>query len=389
MKTYIYFLTLLLFSSSIIAQNSSLVGEKAPEIEVREWLNFSNSINEKPTDSVLKGLRGNVVVLDFWFTKCAPCVASIPKLNGLSRQYPEVVFLSISFDDKSTINSFLEKLQLFYPVGSDPTMKTIDSYGVTLFPETFVIDQKGFIKWQGSPFHLEEELFNELLGVEAHSKSLTISDNENPNKNPAYTLMVQKHTLEMGRSSYSHSNPYDLNILNYSLAEILSSQFNINKSRIISTDSTMMQTTYDVRLEADKSQVEEYETDELIKYLLPKELGFNFIAVEVDTLVNVISISDSTLLKLHKSNVKNGVMHSNRKKVEMEGYRLTTLKDFIENEFNQLIELDKNIINKTKYDFTLPIKNFKEFEEALLRDYGIKLSNEKKKITFYKVLKEE
>lgn len=270
MKKLCYFTFLLIFSIELLGQNPSMVGQKAPEIVVDEWLNFSNTINKQPTDSLLKSFRGKVVVLDFWFTKCGPCVASIPHLNGLSKQYPEVVFLSISFDSKETINNFLDRLQLFYPVGSDLKMKTIESYGVSEFPETFVIDQKGMIIWQNTPFFLEEELFNELLGIERRSKSLTINDPENPSQNSAYTLMVKEHSLEMGESSYSHSYEYDINILNYNLTEILSNQFEINKSRIISEDSLLMNTPYDVRLEADKNQVEEYETDELIKYLFPK-----------------------------------------------------------------------------------------------------------------------
>ncbi len=231
-----------------------MIGKKAPELMLDEWFNFESAVSFNPSDSVLKSLSGKVVLLDFWFTKCAPCVASIPRLNGLSKQYPEVVFLSISFDDESTITSFLDKLQLFYPVGSDPTMKIIDAYGVSEFPETFIIDQEGYIKWQGSPFHLEEELFNDLLGIERNSKSLTISDNENPSQSPEYSLVVEEHSLEMGVSSYSHNNEYDINILNYDLASILSTQFAINKSRIIARDTTMMQTHYDVRLEANKNK---------------------------------------------------------------------------------------------------------------------------------------
>ncbi len=48
-----------------------------------------------------ENLLGKVVVLNFWRTRCGPCVKEIPELNKVARQYAErddMMFISMSMD---------------------------------------------------------------------------------------------------------------------------------------------------------------------------------------------------------------------------------------------------------------------------------------------------
>ncbi len=49
----------------------------------------------------LEELRGKVVMLDFWATWCAPCVAEMPSLSKLAREYEGkgLVFLAVNRDE--------------------------------------------------------------------------------------------------------------------------------------------------------------------------------------------------------------------------------------------------------------------------------------------------
>ena len=92
----------------------------------------------------LKDLRGKIVVLNFWFTQCKPCVIEMPKLNALVDKYKDVVFLSITFDKKETVKQFLKKHQFNYThITENETI--LSDYKISTFPAHFIIDEKGEI----------------------------------------------------------------------------------------------------------------------------------------------------------------------------------------------------------------------------------------------------
>lgn len=94
----------------------------------------------------LSDLRGKVVVLNFWFIKCAPCVMEMPDLNEVASNYdPEnVVFLGITFDSQELVEQFLESKTFNYTITPN-AYDTISIYGVQSFPTNMVINQQGQI----------------------------------------------------------------------------------------------------------------------------------------------------------------------------------------------------------------------------------------------------
>lgn len=49
----------------------------------------------------LAKLRGQVVVLNFWASWCAPCLLELPSMNAMQQQMPQVRVLGVSFDEDS------------------------------------------------------------------------------------------------------------------------------------------------------------------------------------------------------------------------------------------------------------------------------------------------
>jgi peroxiredoxin len=99
----------------------------------------------------LAALRGKVVVLNFWFTGCAPCVAEFGELNGLVNRFrnKEVVFIAPTLDNETTLKLFLKEHRFEYhviPNAGGLIVRTYsDGSGDVVFPTHIVINKEGKI----------------------------------------------------------------------------------------------------------------------------------------------------------------------------------------------------------------------------------------------------
>jgi peroxiredoxin len=97
----------------------------------------------------LSELRGKVVLLDFWATWCAPCVAELPNVKKASEQFADGGFVAvgISFDrDAETARQFAAKKQMSWPqvwAQKADDGPIADLYGVGGIPATFLIGPNG------------------------------------------------------------------------------------------------------------------------------------------------------------------------------------------------------------------------------------------------------
>ncbi|WP_052503435.1 peroxiredoxin [Lacinutrix sp. Hel_I_90] len=94
----------------------------------------------------LSELKGKVVVLNFWFTKCGPCIQEMPDLNALVKEFKDdpVVFLAITFNKKELVEQFLEEQTFDYSIAANAN-NVITIYGVQSYPTSMVINKKGEI----------------------------------------------------------------------------------------------------------------------------------------------------------------------------------------------------------------------------------------------------
>lgn len=127
--------------------------KKKDDKEIRKNLN-GTSISElelkdlNGTIHTLESLKEKVIVLNFWFTQCKPCVAEFPDLNELKAKFDseKVVFFAVSWNDISTINTFMKKHKLDYTIIPNGN-KIIDYFKIPHYPYNVIIDQKGRIDY--------------------------------------------------------------------------------------------------------------------------------------------------------------------------------------------------------------------------------------------------
>jgi peroxiredoxin len=98
----------------------------------------------------LKEQRGQVVLINFWATWCAPCRKEMPHLNQLYDKYRSsgFVLLGVNVDDNAgNATDVAAKLGVKFPVLLDTDKKVSHLYDLNSMPTTVVIDRDGKVRY--------------------------------------------------------------------------------------------------------------------------------------------------------------------------------------------------------------------------------------------------
>jgi len=122
-----------------------------------QWVNTDRPLT-------LKELRGKVVVLEFWTTWCAPCVAAIPHLNELATKFEgRVQFISISNEDEEVVREFLGDKPIAGWVGLDTDRSMWKGFAVEGIPHTVLVGPEGNVLAETRPEGFTEEMLEAVV----------------------------------------------------------------------------------------------------------------------------------------------------------------------------------------------------------------------------------
>ena len=119
---------------------------RASELVGRAWLNTGGASLD------LEGLRGKIVILDFWSFCCINCLHVLDELRPLEAAFHDVLVTvgvhSPKFDheaDPDALAAAVERYDVQHPVLDDPTLTTWQAYSARAWPTLVVVDPEGYI----------------------------------------------------------------------------------------------------------------------------------------------------------------------------------------------------------------------------------------------------
>lgn len=135
------------------------VGQSPPKISYLSYID-SRSVTLPVTTA-----RGTVYLLDFWATWCAPCIASIPKMDSLVEAFRgrNVKFISVTYEPKKMVEKFLKKHPMKSEVALDEDFAMFRSYNAWAIPNIVMINANGEIAGRIHPNRLTKNVIEELL----------------------------------------------------------------------------------------------------------------------------------------------------------------------------------------------------------------------------------
>jgi len=98
----------------------------------------------------LAGLKGQVVLINFWATWCGPCRKEMPLLEQIQKKYAPLGFTMLGVnveEDTRLMDAFLKDVPVTFPILLDPANGVSKLYNVAAMPSTVIVDRKGNVRF--------------------------------------------------------------------------------------------------------------------------------------------------------------------------------------------------------------------------------------------------
>lgn len=114
--------------------------------------------------------ENKIVVVNYWFVECPPCIKEIPELNALVEEFKEnddIFFIAPSLSDKSKILSMLQKRPFNYALIPDMEIHAKEEMGISFYPTNMVIDKTGKVVFLKTGYDSEtvEKVRSEIVSL--------------------------------------------------------------------------------------------------------------------------------------------------------------------------------------------------------------------------------
>jgi thiol-disulfide isomerase/thioredoxin len=390
MRKLIYVLTLLTFGN-IYAQSNIKVNEKAPKINITDW------IENIPND---KNLNDKYIVLEFWATWCGPCIAAVPHMNEIQEEFNQNDLYYISITDESIVKveRSLKRIKFKSIVVTDLTKETQINFGDGIkgldeYPLTVLIDKSGIIKWIGEPKNLNTTIMSEFLSdsnTQNTDYALEKSSKQNKTKQKYdFKELISnkelKHYFELQEADGNETlkqamGTSIIKLKSYKLEDIYNDILNIKNDQL-KLPEAIKNKSFDLiyKNTEEPKNLNSLENEILKKLNLTKQTDFK------PTKINIVSIQDKSLLEETLEKRFSGKSDADDK-IIFTAYTISKTLDELSNVSSLLFKF--NGTNETKYDFTIDIKS-KDDIISSLKTYGLMVEEKDGKIEYITLISQK
>ncbi len=120
--------------------SNTLLGGPAPNFQLRD---LDGKLHE------LREYRGEVVLLNFWATWCAPCRLEMPLLDRQSQEFADrgLVILAVNLQETAAqIEDFVNETGILLPILLDTDGAISEAYRIMGYPSSVIVDPSGLIQ---------------------------------------------------------------------------------------------------------------------------------------------------------------------------------------------------------------------------------------------------
>ena len=143
-KIYIHIIFISLISNHVLAagdfSKNIVIYDKPKAIQELKF----KDLNLQEVD--LTGKKGNIMILNFWATWCAPCRREMPSLEKLTHRFPEIKVFAINMEKPNKLKAqdffkFIGVLSL--DIYFDPKLKLVKQFKMRGLPTSILINKNG------------------------------------------------------------------------------------------------------------------------------------------------------------------------------------------------------------------------------------------------------
>ena len=143
-KIYIHIIFVFLISKNLLAaedfSKNIVIHEKPLIIKELKFKDFNLQ------DVDLTNKKGNIMILNFWASWCAPCKREMPSLEKVTENYPKIKIYPINMEKPNKIRAGdfyksigITSLEIYF----DPELKLVKKFKMRGLPTSILIDKNG------------------------------------------------------------------------------------------------------------------------------------------------------------------------------------------------------------------------------------------------------